>query len=58
VKFVSDADIDALKSVAMKDKIFMKKHLRDRKGVVNPNLVAAEEAAAAASKNKPAWTKK
>ena len=42
----------------MKDKIFMKKYLRDRKGVVNPNLVAAEEAAAAAAKNKPAWTKK
>ncbi len=56
--FVLDADVDALKSVQMKDKIFMKKYLRDRKGVVNPNLVAAEEAAASASKSKPAWTKK
>lgn len=27
----------------MKDKIFLKKHIRGLKGVVNPNLVAAEE---------------
>jgi len=52
----TDADIDALKTVAMKDKIFMKKHIRDKKGVVNPNLVAAEEAQN--SKAKPAWAKK
>lgn len=53
---LTDADVDGLKNVAIKDKIFMKKYIRDRKGVVNPNLVAAEEAAA--STQKPTWQKK
>jgi hypothetical protein len=50
------ADVEAIKGLQMKDKIFMKKHLRDRQGVVNPNLAAAQEEAA--GKGKPAWQKR
>merc|ERR1711991_128535 len=51
---LTEADLDSVKGLKMPQKIFMKKHLRERQGVVNPNLAAAAEE----ESGKPAWMRK